>query len=185
MAFFTSKSGEHYYGVFYQDEGNGRYSGGFHKISAVTAVRLALIFRVTALVGGTACVAAIVFALLSAMHRLPHAEDFFLTFLAIGALGLIPVAAYVAPRKRVKLDRVALALDRRSSEPVYLSVIAYPAIYQVVTLWSFDTPAPMPYAVFVILFLAAMQIPSVWRLVSIRKSAASAGVDLLPKRDNA
>jgi hypothetical protein len=184
LAFFSSKTGVRYYGIFYHDEGGARYSGAFHQITEKTSLALTWIFRVTAFIGIAALLLEIICACLEFLHLLPDPDDFFLTFLAIGALGLIPAAAFVGPRKKVKLGPTRLDLDGRSSRLVYVSLLAYTAIYEIIILWSMVTPDPMPFAFFWTLCLLGIQVGSVYRLLRIRKASGSLEVNLVSNQDN-
>lgn len=168
MAFFRKSGGGYGFSCIYRDDGDGRYSGVFRMLDAGNARRLAVVWRITAIIGAVIGVGMLLALAASMAGAQVPVEWMYAVFVADSIL-LLPVALLAAISKKERVSKQRMELEVRRSATVYASVILvlfnYCAALSVARIMS-----PV-LAIFIVLSIAAI-VGSAWRLRQLQALSA-------------
>ncbi|MGZ8287875.1 MAG: hypothetical protein ACXW2U_01340 [Telluria sp.] len=165
MAFFKKSGEEFYFSCFYADDGDGAYSGVFHRLDARNAQRLAAVYRATSILAIALC-AGLLLLLAAAAQGVQVPLELMLAVFIVDSALILPAALLVAISKKTTLSKQPMQLEVARSAHVYVTAGLIPFNYCVaITIAGVSSPLLSLFIVASIAIVAACA----WRLRQLQR----------------
>ncbi|WP_211471510.1 hypothetical protein [Collimonas humicola] len=178
MAFFTTNNGEKLFDIYYTLGNKGTITGKFHSLTKEQFSRFAKLYFLFAIL--SVFLVVIETLLFLAFLLEPHADyaDSWKFFLLAAPLLPVPLAIYLAPKRKVVIDDVGVRADIKASISAYTMLIGAFFSMAESTVWAAIRGQGMPgYGIWAAVFiaLAAASIYRISTLVSKKNAGPAIG----------